>query len=207
MSIERARQDLVAVERDIVHLKGRLEIAEARRVKLISYIEISELYITAADAPKSPTQESGTPPRVVQEVISILTDAGHPIRTRDLLPLLTLRGLRIGSQNPVTNLSGSLSKWKQLLIANRREGWSLVQSMSKADPIPSSSTGPTPPSPPVGMRPLFEPKITMPWDDDEVSPTSATTTPVTRDAFDEWCGGVEEPPAPKGDELDDDIPF
>lgn len=137
MSVGKAKSELARVQRDIARLTEQLNQAQALEVKIAHYIEMAQRYDNDADdalshrfhrevpSEKGRIAASGTSYDAVQAVVSILRDAGKPIRTRDLLPMLEARGINIGGENPVTNLSGFLSRSPEL-EANRALGWHLV---------------------------------------------------------------------------------
>lgn len=141
MSVEKATVELARVRREVSRLREQLAQAQALETKIANYIEIAQRYEEAlgdashlthkkeasqgpAEKPKMPT--SGTSYDAVRATISILREAGKPVRTRDLVPILAEKGINIGGENPVTNLSGFLSRSPDL-IANRALGWHLAE--------------------------------------------------------------------------------
>jgi hypothetical protein len=61
-----------------------------------------------------------------REAIAVLRERGEPVQAKELLSVLRMRGIEIPGQNPVSNLSGYLSRSTELL-ADRAVGWSLKE--------------------------------------------------------------------------------
>ena len=59
--------------------------------------------------------------------VDLIRAKGRPIPTRDLLVQMEQHGLTVKGQNPVTNLSGFLTRDKKRLVINRKLGWRLVE--------------------------------------------------------------------------------
>jgi hypothetical protein len=57
-----------------------------------------------------------------EAVVNILRDAGNPISTADLRPLLQERGIEVGGKDPNSTLSARLSR-APLLYNHRGRGW------------------------------------------------------------------------------------
>ncbi len=150
MSLERALADLTRAQTQSAALRAELGQIEERIRKLQTFIEMAKEYGVASDpAAESVTslnEHSGTkrsgltnenvarprrPPAsgvskdAVDHSVAILREVGTPLHTKELLSRLAARGVHIGGTNPVTNLSGFLSRSNQLLNS-RKFGWSLA---------------------------------------------------------------------------------
>lgn len=127
MAHTQARSDLARLQGEIKRLENQLLVAKEKAQKLTHYIEMSELY----DAGKAPLSSSsqhrgGRSAAAADIAVSIITERGHPVHTRELLEELEKRGVTFDTTNPVTNLSSALSR-SPLLVGNRSEGWSLTE--------------------------------------------------------------------------------
>lgn len=131
MSLERAERDLKRLQSEIARLEAQLNDSRSRQQKIAHFIEMYKLYVTDGETPDSKfdvqSKFGGDPPETVRAVEEILRAAGGPLKTRSLVDELALRGINIGGGNPVTNLSGMLSRWHSLFVPNRREGWGLQE--------------------------------------------------------------------------------
>lgn len=145
MGLAKAKSDLEAVRREIAQLEAKLRNAKDREVKISHYIEMSELYggERATDSLGSETSQrqrrtSSATSNVndaVTACINYLREVKHPVKTKDLLKMLQDRGIDVGGQNPVTNLSAMLSR-SEGLQADRTVGWSLCEASQKDDEEP-----------------------------------------------------------------------
>lgn len=131
MSVAKAVNDLEALRAEIAEAETRLAELQQRAIKIAHYIEMASEYTPSAGTShkisesERRSRQPGDPPKNVRESISILRNYGHPMKTKDLIDELAKRGIPTGGQNPVTNLSSALSRFKNLLAADRSEGWSL----------------------------------------------------------------------------------
>jgi hypothetical protein len=139
MSIARAEQDLARLQREISRLDAELTAARERATKIAHYIEMAREYqnvpegtalidgiLISKTAPRLRAAQGGMSGAAVRETIDILRESGRPVHTRELLPILEQRGIKIGGANPLTNLSGYLSRSDDL-IADRSRGWRLKE--------------------------------------------------------------------------------
>jgi hypothetical protein len=150
MAIERAERDLQRLRQRIADLEAQVSELRVQEVKIIHFLEMYRRYGREEIHPESGSDagqraaetklRTPKPPPNVQAAIDILREAGRPITTRVLVDLLASRGITIGGGNPITNLSGALSKWKDLLSASRVHGWSLKEWSSEPDNGQSSET-------------------------------------------------------------------
>lgn len=125
MAIEQARTDLARLQAEIKRLETQLVSARERAEKVAHYIEMAELYSSGTGVVASVTRTRGGKSAAAAEIVAeILSQRGHPIKTRELLEELRARGVTFDTPNPVTNLSSALSR-SPLLIGSRAEGWSL----------------------------------------------------------------------------------
>lgn len=145
MGLAKAKSDLEAVRREIAQLEAKLRNAKDREIKISHYIEMFELYSgeRATDSVGSETSQrqrrtSSVTSNVndaVTACINYLREVKHPVKTKDLLTMLQDRGIEVGGQNPVTNLSAMLSR-SEGLQADRSVGWSLCEASQKDDEEP-----------------------------------------------------------------------
>lgn len=135
MSMARAQLDLKRLETQAVDLRAKLVAIEAQVEKVRAYIEIAKLYADDAPADRliSPEKKSkggrpsgGISTQAVETSLAIIRAARKPLHTRDLIRELAARGVVIGGTNPVTNLSGFLSRSPELKNS-RTLGWSLAE--------------------------------------------------------------------------------
>ena len=82
-------------------------------------------------APVPLPAEPSTPTQVLDAAVEILR-SGKSVYLADLMGLLTNKGIRVGGQDPLQNLSTILSRNKDAygLEVSRRDGWSLKQPSS-----------------------------------------------------------------------------
>lgn len=150
MALEQARSDLARLQAEIKRLELQLVTARERAEKVAHYIEMAEIYSSGTGNVAGMTRgRGGRSAAAADIVVEILSQRGHPIRTRELLKELETRGVIFDTPNPVTNLSSVLSR-SPLLIGNRSEGWSLrewkasSQSVSQSELVDDSWTVPSP---------------------------------------------------------------
>ncbi len=123
MSVARAELDLTRVRAEIQRLRAQLEAALLREQKLANYVEMARLY--EGDEPDVVSQaRANSGSMLVSACVEIIRLSGRRQHTRRLVAELAKRGLHVGGVNPVTNLSGALSRSEDL-VANRLEGWGL----------------------------------------------------------------------------------
>ncbi|MGF7211591.1 hypothetical protein GGE65_006208 [Skermanella aerolata] len=128
MSIEKAKSDLSKLTMEINRLDVMLSDARQRATKLRHYIEIAQAY-EAESFVSSPAGRLGTPNKsalISSTVKSMLESERRFIRTRDLVGELMKKGIDVGGSNPVTNLSGFLSRSEDL-YNDRTLGWGLAE--------------------------------------------------------------------------------
>ena len=144
MSVDRAREDLESLEKASAQLRTRLAEIEARAAKVRAYIELAEEYCgihAEADSraesqtprtrgrpgsPSGPRSSAGIVARAQDVALQILRLENRPIPTRELLPLLTQRGVVIGGNLPASNLAGMMSRFDA--VKSSKEGWMLADS-------------------------------------------------------------------------------
>src|SRR5437016_2223851 len=139
-AVARAEQDLANLRKEIGDLEERLAAARERAGKITVFLEMAQIYgangesaPTHPDAPSPAGEAADTAPlrfldglakSAAREVIAILRERGQPVQTKELLAALGARGIEIAGQNPVSNLSGYLSRSPELM-PDRAVGWSL----------------------------------------------------------------------------------
>lgn len=133
-------------------------LAEAKRwSEFIAMTE--ELYgFVAKGGPATKPQEksdlavkrdfSGATLLMTQEAaVRLITEAGHPLSTRELLLSLEARDVPVGGKDPASTLSARLSRSPQLINV-RPHGWTLKQSSKEDDASgPLVSDNPEAPDP------------------------------------------------------------
>jgi hypothetical protein len=62
----------------------------------------------------------------VAAAVEILRDCGHPLPTRELLPMIVNRGIEVGGKSPIATLSARLSGAKGVLQMSAGR-WSLIE--------------------------------------------------------------------------------
>jgi hypothetical protein len=123
MSVSRAEADLARVRSEIHRLRVQLDAAILREQKLANYVEMARVYETdELETTGQPKPQTGS--ALVHACIEIIKSSGRRQHTRFLVAELAKKGLNVGGANPVTNLSGALSRSEDL-ISNRLEGWGL----------------------------------------------------------------------------------
>lgn len=122
MSLDRATSDLAKLKLEVARLQAQLNAANEKVLKLEHYIEVTRAYESQQDDVDRVKGGVGT--LLVSTVIEILREKGTRQPTRLLVEELERRGLHIGGQNKITNLSGMLSRSGDL-VSSRTEGWGL----------------------------------------------------------------------------------
>ena len=127
MSMEKATAKLALVEQDLDKARARVRDLEQQAERLRTYIEVAT-ELNSSPQLKAPVRPAKITKgeKLVGYCIEIITAREGPVRTRELVAELTKRGIDIGGTNPVTNLSGALSKSPHL-INDRVNGWSLAE--------------------------------------------------------------------------------
>lgn len=137
MSIERALADLAQLDAEAQRARNRLAEIDEQAGRLRTYVAVAREYErveTGQTAPTSPLITTPTPDgpgegtlsrRTADIAVELIDAKGQPIHTRDLLAQIAERGVTVGGQNPVANLSGFLSRDKERLVNSRTYGWSL----------------------------------------------------------------------------------
>lgn len=149
MAMSRAEADLARLQADIGRLRTQLVEAEERATKIRHYIEMARLYDAGQDAAPPPVgpspnaavgvPRSGVASHIARAAREVLQERGGPMQTRPLVDALTKRGVVLGSNNPVSYLSGVLSRADDF-ENDRLTGWHL-----KASQVPPQyGAAPTP---------------------------------------------------------------
>jgi len=139
-AIARAERDLAEVRREIGDLEQQLAAAKERAGKIAVFLEMAQIYGANGGGASNPSPSSAIEPKLTpsidskgglakaaaREVITVLRERGQPVHTKELLDILRARGIEIAGRNPVTNLSGYLSRSPEL-TADRAAGWSLAE--------------------------------------------------------------------------------
>ena len=134
MSIAKAQAELHRVNREVMKLETQLTMARDRAMRLEHYIEVATQYEKDGDdAGNAETDDRRPRSNAVSHTIRILEEAGVPLTIHDILQELGKAGIVIGGQNPVTNLSSSLSRSDELENI-RGQGWSLTKWNRKSAP-------------------------------------------------------------------------
>lgn len=141
MALNRAEADLKKAKSELAKLELQVEITRARVLKLEHYIEMARIYeASEADQPiaETPKRRGG----VVGAVIDILRESrSEGMQTREILEELKKRGIDIGGNNPITNLSSTLSRADDLVNVPG-VGWTLKVRVRDDVPIPESAVSP-----------------------------------------------------------------
>ena len=137
MSVERALADLMQLDAEAQRVRNRLSEIDEHASRLRTYVAVAREYErmeaghTMSTSPPTLTPTTEAPGertlsrRTADIAVELLRAKGQPIHTRDLLPQIAERGVTVGGQNPVANLSGFLSRDKGRLVNSRTYGWSL----------------------------------------------------------------------------------
>jgi hypothetical protein len=139
-AVARAEQDLSNLRKEIGDLEERLAAAREKAGKITVFLEMAQIYgANGESASRQPDAApnagdaadmqplrflDGLAKSAAREVIAVLRERREPVQTKELLSVLRTRGIEIPGQNPVSNLSGYLSRSPDLL-ADRAVGWSL----------------------------------------------------------------------------------
>jgi hypothetical protein len=176
-AVARAEQDLANLRKEISDLEERLAVAKEQAGKITVFLEMAQIYgangetipgsvvmaapaSDAAHTPASmPNSLGGLAKTAARETIAVLRERGQPVQTKELIGVLSTRGIEIPGQNPVSNLSGYLSRSSEL-IADRALGWSLKE-WTKTNS--------------VGVTPLLERPTAL-----QIAANNGNATPVTR---------------------------
>ena len=132
MPLARAERDLQKVHADVARLEAQLSELKQKAVKISHFIEMLGVY-GSADINEEVHANRSNPSasKTVNAVVEILTENGRPMKTKELLEALALRGILIGGQIPANNLSGTLSK-ADIFQSDRANGWSLKTSSDES---------------------------------------------------------------------------
>jgi hypothetical protein len=141
-AVARAEQDLANLRKEIGDLEERLAVAKEQAGKITVFLEMAQIYgangesaSPSRDAPSPGDEAAATTPlrfldglakSAAREAIAVLRERGEPVQSKELLGVLKTRGIEIPGQNPVSNLSGYLSRSLEL-AADRAVGWSLKE--------------------------------------------------------------------------------
>ena len=136
MSIERAKADLAQARIEAQRLAEQARSVAERVAKLEVYLEMARVYeadcrvIAATAAPGARGR-----PTMAQAATQIIRESGKRQTTRELIDALEQHGYVIGGENKVTNLSSTLSRC-EALVANKVEGWGLVEWVTPPPVLP-----------------------------------------------------------------------
>jgi hypothetical protein len=116
--------------------------AKERRERLVAELERLDTFLAmAADlardddqprqaerVPRSSRQPArrGAGADTVTAAIAILRERGHPLPTRELLPLIVQHGIEVGGKSPIATLSARLSGAKGVLQMSAGR-WNLIE--------------------------------------------------------------------------------
>jgi hypothetical protein len=139
-AVARAEQDLANLRKEIGDLEERLAVAKEKAGKITVFLEMAQVYRANGEstaphrgaaspagdvADEEPLRfRDGLAKSAAREAIAVLRERGEPVQAKELLDVLRTRGIEIPGQNPVSNLSGYLSRSPEL-VADRAVGWSL----------------------------------------------------------------------------------
>lgn len=131
MTASRAEADLARLQADIGRLRAQLAEAEERATKIRHYIEMARVYEAGGDVPHTPggvsTSErprGGAASYIAGITRQILRERGGPMQTRALVDVLEKQGVTLGGKNPISYLSGVLSRAEDF-GNDRVAGWYL----------------------------------------------------------------------------------
>jgi hypothetical protein len=148
--MNQAEADLVRLKQEAHELRAKLAANEQKQGELVAYLKLLRVY--GAELPKDKPIEKGTAVPAVSVTTSgakrspygtmvaivkmcgdILRETGRPWRTRDLLKELKARGLPVGGNDPMSNLSGRLGRSQQFRT-HKTLGWHLAEWDDFPDP-------------------------------------------------------------------------
>lgn len=131
MTASRAEADLARLQADIGRLRAQLAEAEERATKVRHYIEMARVYEAGGDVPHAPVgvptverPRGGAASYIAGITREVLRERGGPMQTRALVDVLAKRGVTLGSKNPISYLSGVLSRAEDF-GNDRVAGWYL----------------------------------------------------------------------------------
>lgn len=82
-----------------------------------------------------------------RNVAKVISDLGRPVKTRELLAIMSQRGFEVGGQDPVSTLSARLSR-SQHIVNDRALGWmtkEMADGKMVSSAMPSASVAPSGP--------------------------------------------------------------
>lgn len=153
-TLEQAKQQLRDLVDESRELQRQLERVSARVQKVRQFVTLAEelrlapeatiqlsdvanITIKPASAPKPPADMKTTKEKVAWACAEILAD-GKPRHTRDLVPMLSERGVEVGGTHKVLAVSAILSgdvRFKP----SRKVGWSLASDNARPESAPTDS--------------------------------------------------------------------
>lgn len=148
---------LTALESEIAELERQLT-SSPLYVKLRRAQDLRDAYIladsrpaervqaTARDDPRPdprPTRPfaSGTSAAIIDAVKDHLKGRTTPTRTRDLMDMLSAKGIEVGGAVPQNSVSSMLSKSPDI-VSHGRAGWTLAEKNKAGDDAPSKDASP-----------------------------------------------------------------
>jgi hypothetical protein len=151
--MNQAEADLIRLKQEADELRAKLAANEQKQGELTAYLKLLKVYGPAPsmgdlDEPiekdtalphaevKTPVTKRtpyGRMVEIVQTCADILRETGRPWRTRDLLKELKARGLPVGGNDPMSNLSGRLGRSQQFRT-HKTLGWHLTAWPDFVDP-------------------------------------------------------------------------
>ena len=124
-AVERAKRDLHRLRQEHAMTQASLQDLQARIDDVTIFLRMAEFY-SDETAEMSGRARGGVSGAAVRATVDYIKQAGQPVHTRVLLDILKDRGIQIGGNNPVANLSGFLSRSDEL-INTRSSGWALAE--------------------------------------------------------------------------------
>lgn len=131
------RADPVYVK--LQHLRGVRDLYAGARTGLPMEARPEENPATVTPQRRLPT--SGVSVVILNAVRDFLRGRPYPTPTRDIMSMLSERGISVGGTNPQNAVSSLMSKAPELR-ANGRSGWVLVETKLADDENPAKDTSP-----------------------------------------------------------------
>lgn len=130
--VDRAKADVTRMDSELNRLRGQIANLQSRVAKAQAYIEMAAIYEVDETPTDGARARGGVSATAVRLAVEMIIERGAPMHTREILRELASRGVSIGGNNPVANLSGFLSRADELRNS-RADGWGLAQWGAPAD--------------------------------------------------------------------------
>lgn len=129
------REDLQKQLAAVDTIRGRIAVLNAREAKLVRFLAVETP--PPPRAPRQPRVDGISPLQIADAVRAVLTDAGGPVKTPELVTALAGRGVTVPGtpETQAARLSGILSRTGGF-VANRAKGWTLAEPTAVAVEVP-----------------------------------------------------------------------